>query len=248
MEQSVDIIRITRRSRLNDRHGNEVMMGEKQNWQVIKDYFLGFFRDFNPMRLSLLIVWLYLWVMFSFGFGPKQNWLMAMPIPFAMLSGIFHNVSLPFMMYLVPFSREQREAYIRRYLYVKVSIPMLFAGLCDIAEVFWGHMSAYGLVLQLVTVFSVTYICGILCDGVMREAAGRKVYGNLKSFVGAILAVCQICTAALFAICMNPINVVEFWVIFLIEMAVMLPILVGVGREWKTIRRNFADYEMLSSM
>ncbi len=223
-------------------------MKEKQNGQVLKDYFLGFFREFNSMRLSLLISWSIVWAMFIWGFREAlpKNWLMAAPIPFALLSGIFHNASLPFMMYLVPFSKEQREAYIRKSLYVKVLIPMLFAGMCDIAVAFWGHVSAYGLVLQLVTVFSVAYICGILCDGTVLEAKERKVYGNLKNFVGAIFAICYLCTAAMFGICMYPVNVVEFWVIFLIEMAVMLPILVAVSKEWKTIRRNFTDYEMLS--
>lgn len=225
-------------------------MKEKQNGQVLKDYFLGFFGEFNSMRLSLLISWSVVLAMFFWGFRSTlpKNWLMAIPIPFALLSGIFHNVSLPFMMYLVPFSKEQREAYIRKSLYVKILIPMLFAGMCDIAVAFLGHVSVYGLVLQLVTVFSVAYICGILCDGTVLEARERKVYGNLKNFVGAIFATCYLCTAAMFGICMYPVNVVEFWVIFLIEMAVMLPILIVVGKGWKTIRHNFTDYEMLSSM
>lgn len=225
-------------------------MKEKQNGQVLKDYFLGFYRDFNSMRLSLLIEWSVILAMFFWGFRSTlpKNWLMAIPIPFALLSGIFHNVSLPFMMYLVPFSKEQREAYIRKSLYVEVLIPMLVAGLCDIAAAFWGHVSVYGLVLQLVTVFSVAYICGILCDGTVLEARERKVYGKLKNFVGAVFPICFFCTAVMFGICMYPVNVVEFWVIFLIETAVMLPILLVVGKGWKTLRHNFADYEMLNRM
>ena len=218
--------------------------------QVIKDYFLGFCRDINPERLGLLIAWVSIGVMFFWKFRTEtfQNWLIGIPIPFAVLSGALHNVSLPFMMYLVPFSKEQREAYIQKLLYVKVAVPMLFAGLCDIAAAVFGVVSVYGLVLQLVTVFCVAYICGMLWDNMAHSTKGRKVYGNLKEFVQIPLMLCTVDGSAMFAACLYPVSEAVFWVMFLIEMVIMLPIIRGVRKKWKIIRHNFADYEMLSSM
>lgn len=214
---------------------------------VIKDYFLGFFRDINPERLGMLITWGSIGAMFFWRFWsePSKNWLVGLPVVFALLSGAFHDISLPYMMYLVPFSKEQREAYIQKSFYVKVAIPMLFAGLCDIAAALLGEVSVYGLVLQLATVFCVTYLCGMLWDDMVRSAKGRKAYGNLKDFVEIPLMLCMVDGWAMFAVCLYPVSDVTFWVIFLIEMVIMLPIIWGVRKNWKTIRRNFADYEKL---
>lgn len=214
---------------------------------VIKDYFLGFYRDINPQRLGLLVAWASIGVMFCWRFQAEmsRNWLFAIPVAFAVLSGAFHDVSLPFMMYLVPFSKEQREAYIRKSLYVKVAIPMLFAGLCDSAAAILGDVSIYGLVLQLVTIFCVTYICGMLWDDTVHSTKERPAYDNLKDFAEVPLVLCQIGGSAMFAICLYSISEVEFWIIFLIEMIIMLPLVWGVTKKWKTIRRNFADYEKL---
>lgn len=214
---------------------------------VIKDYFLGFFRDINPERLGLLIAWGSIGAMFSWRFwsDTSKNWLAGLPVVFAVLSGAFHNVSLPYMMYLAPFSKKQREAYIQKSFYVKIAVPMLFAGLCDIAAALLGEVFLYGLVLQFVTVFCVTYICGMLWDDMVRSTKGRTAYGNLKDIVEVPLVLCQIGGSAMFAVCIGPISEVEFWIIFLIEMVIMLPVIWGVRKNWKAIRRNFADYEKL---
>lgn len=212
---------------------------------AVKDYFLGFFGDINSERLGLLVSWASIGAVFFWRFWSEisKNWLTGLPVVFAVLSGALHNVSLPYMMYLVPFSREQRETYIQKSFYVKVAVPMFFAGLCDTVAVFLGDVSIYGLVLQLVTVFCVTYICGMLMDDMVRGAKGRRAYGNLKDFVEVPLVLCMMGGSAMFAICLYPISEVEFWVIFLIEMVIMLPVIWGVRKKWKVIRRNFADYE-----
>lgn len=215
--------------------------------QVIKDYFLGFFRDINSERVSLLVAWASIGLGFSGVFREQlsYNWLLGIPVVFAVLSGACHNVSLPFMMYLVPYARKQREAYIRKALHVKVAVPMLFAGLCDIGAALLGGVSAYGLTLQLVTVFCVTYVCGMLCDGMMRNTKGKAVYEGLKDFVEIPLMLCQIGGAGMFAACLYPVSRVEFFIILIILMAVMLPTIYVVRKKWGIISRNFADYEKL---
>lgn len=214
--------------------------------QVCKEYFRGFFRNISPDRRALFVSYI------SIGLllfclpqqqGMQRNWLLAIPVAFAVVSGLFHNVSLPFMMYLVPYTRAQREVLIGRLLHVKIAVPLLFAGLCDIAAVFLTEMSVYALILQLATVLCVTCLCGMLSDD--RRLEKENVYGGLRDSVGIGMMLCQIGGSAMFAVCLYPVSAVAFWLIFLIEMTIMLPFLAAAGKRWKLIRHNFAQYELI---
>lgn len=59
-----------------------------------------------------------------------------------------------------------------------------------------------------------------------------------------MLAVCNLIGMAMFVICMSPVSQVEFWIVFSAMALIFLPMLAAVGKRWKRIRRNFADYEM----
>ena len=214
--------------------------------QVIAEYFRGFFRNISPDRTALFISYISIGLMFLWlpqQQGIRYNWLLAIPVVFAVVSGAFHDVSLPFMMYLVPYTRQQREAFIGKLLYVKIAIPLLFSGLCDIAAAFLTEVSGYALILQLATVFCITCLLGMLSDG--RRIEKGNAYGGLRDSVEIGNSFCQIGGAAIFAACLYPVSAVEFWVIFPIELMVMLPFLVIVGKRWRQIRRNFAEYERM---
>ncbi len=214
--------------------------------QVFAEYFRGFFRNINPERKALFFSYISIGLMFFWlpqQQGIRYNWLLAIPVVFAVVSGAFHNVSLPFMMYLVPYTKRQREAVIGKLLYVKIVIPLFFAGLCDIAAVFLTEVSIYALILQLATVFCITCLCGMLSDD--RRLEKGHAYGGLRDSVGIGMMLCQVGGSAMFAICLYPVSAAAFWVTFLIEMMVMLPFLVVVGKRWKQIRHNFAEYELM---
>ena len=78
-----------------------------------------------------------------------------------------------------------------------------------------------------------------------RRLEKGNAYGGLRDSVGIGMMLCQVGGSAMFAICLYPVSAAAFWVTFLIEMMVMLPFLVVVGKRWKQIRHNFAEYELM---
>ncbi len=219
--------------------------------RVIRDYFQEFIRVFSMERGRFPALFLVLGTIFMGDIwlerirmgGIFGNWINGIPILFALVSGALHRVSLPFMMYLVPCSREQRERYIQRMLAVKVTVPMGFGLVCDGLAAWAGAISRYVFVLQMASIFFLSCMCGMLNEGGMVGAEKRKAYGELQPFAAPLLAACNLVGVAMFVICMGSVSRVEFWIVISAMMLFLLPMLVVVGKRWKEIRRNFALYE-----
>ena len=220
--------------------------------RVIRDYFQEFSRVFRMERARFLALFLVFGILFLWDMwweripmdGIFHHWINGIPILFALLSGALHRVSLPFMMYLVPCSREQRERYIQRMLTVKVAVPLSIGLVCDGLAAWAGAISRYVFVLQMASVFLLSCLCGMLNEGGLAEAERRKAYGGLQPFTAALLVVCNLMGTAMFVICMGSVSWVEFWIVLSAMALFLLPMLAAVGKRWKQIRRNFADFEM----
>lgn len=220
--------------------------------RVIRDYFQESIRVFCMERIwfpalflvfGIILMW-DIWLRRIRMEGIFEHWINGIPILFALLNGALHRVSLPFMMYLVPCSREQRERYIQRMLAVKVAVPMGFGLICDGLAVWAGALSLYVFVLQMAGIFFLSCLCGMLNEGGLTGAGKKKAYGELQPFAAALLVVCNLVGMAMFVICMGSVSRVEFWIVISVMALFLLPMLVVVGKRWERIRRNFADYEM----
>lgn len=223
--------------------------------QVIRDYFREFIKGFCMERTQFFALFLGPGIIAVEGVwdticrdGIFINWLIGIPILYALASGAFHTVSLPFMMYLVPCSRKQRERYIQRMLVVKVAVPVGFGCLCDVAAACMGSLSMYVFVLQMASIFFISCLWGMLHDGGMYMEEKEAAYGMLWPFAVALLLICNLGGTAMFVICMGSVSQVEFWVILSVMVLILMPILVAVGKRWKQIRRFFADYEMAAGV
>lgn len=224
------------------------------NKQVIIDYFKDFSRDLYAKKNSLIVCLVYLSTIFlytcAYGLtnGVEQlnkNWLVGIPIFIAFISSSFHKTSLPFMMYLIPYSKKQREEYIQKMLAVKIAFPVIFGCLFDIAAACFGSVSYYAVILQMTGILFITYICGILCDGSFSfESQTMPVYGEIRTWSGFPPVLCYMGGNVLFAVCVEPVSQTEFWVVLGIMLLILLPIAVAIQKHWKMIRSNFADYEM----
>lgn len=222
--------------------------------QVIFDYFKDFRRDLHAKKNSLAVCIVYLSITFPFicAYGLtkgiyqfNQNWLVGIPIFMAIISCSFHRTSLPFMMYLVPYSKKQREEYIQKMLIVKIAFPVILGCLFDIAAVCFGSVSYYAVILQMTGILFITYICGILCDGNFSfESQDMPVYGEIQIWSAIPPVLCHMGGSVLFAVCAGSVSRTEFWVVLGIMLLIMLPIAAAIQKHWKTIRSNFADYEM----
>lgn len=222
--------------------------------QVIFDYFKDFKRDLHSKKNSLAVCIVYLSATFPFIYaygltkGIDQlniNWLAGIPIIIAIISCSFHRTSLPFMMYLVPYSKKQREEYIQKMLIVKIAFPVLLGCLFDIAAVCFGSVSYYAVILQMTGILFITYICGILCDGNLSlESQNMPVYGEIQIWSSIPPVLCYMGGSVLFAVCAGPVSRTAFWVVLGIMLPILLPIAAVIQKHWKTIRSNFADYEM----
>lgn len=228
-------------------------MGTEQNIYkyVIADYFRDFRRDLWNKKNVLLLCCIYYISFASTGstfhiVSPLKNQIIGVSVLIAVLNGSFHKVSLPFMMYLVPYSKRQREEYIQKMLYVKILFPLILGCLLDMVAACFGSVSCYTVILQMSGIFFISYICGILCDGSQNfyDSEKRAVYGELRIFTVAFSVICYIAGTALAVICTDSISKTEFWVIFSVMLALFLPITGKIHKHWKTIRSNFAVYEM----
>ncbi len=224
--------------------------------RVIRDYFQEFIRVFCMERVRFLALFLGFGSIFVWGIWAERirmdkifaDWINGIPILFALVSGVLHRVPLPFMMYLVPCSREQRERYIQRMLAVKVAVPMGFGLMCDGLAAWAGALSLYVFVLQMAGIFFLSCLCGMLNEGGIIGAEKRIAYGDLQPFAAVLLAVCNIVGMAVFIICMGSVSQVEFWIVISVMVLFLLPMLAAVGKRWGQIRRNFADYEMAAGI
>ena len=118
--------------------------------------------------------------------GLGYIWLI-FPMALALFAAITHTSALPTMLYLVPGSKKLREEYIRRMLKVKIGLPLALCAVIDIILLIVQPMMIKGVILQLVTVFFMSYCVGITNDGlVWRNNASRAAYGQVSYFNGPI--------------------------------------------------------------
>lgn len=216
----------------------------KEYKYVISDYFVEFVRGFKLARLGLIayiaIGTLYMnWVD-----ADIMNWFGGIPIIFAMMSGAFHMVSLPMMMYLVPYTREKREQYIERMLYVKIAVPVFFAVVVDLLAAFINPLSEYAILLQFIAIFLIAYITGTLNDGTVDAIEKKAAYGEFRDFVAIPIMLCYVAGPVMFMVCSDDISKTQFWIILGMMVVLFLPIVNSIRKRWKRIRANFADYEM----
>lgn len=216
--------------------------------RVIRDYFADFVSGFCKERLGLPVCCMAVACPFAgvlAGFCKERlNWLIGIPVFFALLSSAFHTVSLPFMMYLIPYSRQERETYIQKMLVVKVGIPIAFACLCDIVALFTGSVTFYALILQIISIFVVTFISGMLSDGRAGDMTERRAYGGMRYYVFLLVLLCYFEGSGILALCMVPISGTVFWIVIGILTVTLLPGMAVAGMHWKNIRSSFADYEL----
>jgi len=235
--------------------GETNKMAQKQIMykQVILDYFKDFSRNLHAKKNTLGICIVYMstpaiWSIFGSKNGIEQldkNWLIGIPVLFAIISSSFHKVSLPFMMYLIPYSQKQREEYIQKMLTVKIAVPVIFGCLSDIAAISFGTVSCYAVILQMTGILFIAYTCGALCDyDIIFESKNRPVYGEVRTWCSILLILCYMGSPILFAVCVDHISKTEFWVIMILMILILLPIAAMIHKHWKAIRSNFADYEM----
>lgn len=199
--------------------------------RVIRDYFLDFASGCSLQRIGLFVCWMAIACPITGSLvGVSKgglNWLLGIPVFFALVSSAFHKVSLPFMMYMIPYSRQEREEYIQKMLAVKIGIPILVGCLCDIAALCAGTITLYGSVLQMASIVSVTFISGTMNNS-------RTSVMLLCYFEGSVMSV----------LCMLPLSGMVFWIVTGILAVTFFPGMVVAGKHWKQIRSRIADYEL----
>ena len=150
---------------------------------VIREYFLEY-KNRNQVLQSIFYVILFGASFSPFVFGSTKEGLgyiwLTFPMVLAMFAATAHTSALPPMLYLVPGSRKLREEYIRRMLKVKIGLPLALCAVIDIILLIVQPMMIKGVILQLVTVFFMSYCVGITNDGlVWRNNASRAAYGQV---------------------------------------------------------------------
>ena len=152
---------------------------------VIREYFLEYKNRDQVLKSIFLCdpVWRIVFCLFVFGSakeGLGYIWLI-FPMALALFAAITHTSALPTMLYLVPGSKKLREEYIRRMLKVKIGLPLALCAVIDIILLIVQPMMIKGVILQLVTVFFMSYCVGITNDGlVWRNNASRAAYGQVS--------------------------------------------------------------------
>ncbi len=216
--------------------------------EIVKDYFGEFYRGFKLARLGLLAYIAIGSIYYNWTELKYASFLMGLPILYAIFSGAFHLVSLPFMMYLIPYNQKMREAYIQKMLVVKMAIPLGFALLCDGIAFLLGEVSIYAFILQLLSVFCISYICGTLNDGTINATEKKAAYGGMQDFIGVMLMMSYVGGTIMAIVCMGHINKIEFLVILSFLFVIFCPIMLAIHKRWKQIRANFANYEMATKL
>ena len=163
----------------------------------------------------------------------------------ALFAAITHTSALPTMLYLVPGSKKLREEYIRRMLKVKIGLPLALCAVIDIILLIVQPMMIKGVILQLVTVFFMSYCVGITNDGlVWRNNASRAAYGQVSYFNGPITVFSVIASCVMIGICSSEITNVEFWVALVIYLIIYAPLSYALHKRWGGIREKLAVYEL----
>lgn len=215
---------------------------------VIREYFLEY-KNRNQVLQSIFYV-----ILFGASFSPfvlgsakegiRYVWL-TLPMVLAMFAATAHTSALPSMLYRVPGSKKMREEYIRRMLYVKVGLPLALCVVIDIVLLILQPMMIKGVVLQLVTVFFMSYCAGITNDGlVWRNNASRAAYGQVSYFNGPITVFSVIASCVMISICSSEITNVEFWIALAVYLVIYAPLSAALHKRWGGIREKLAVYEL----
>lgn len=213
---------------------------------IIKDYFRDFFRGTKADQVMLLIC---LTISCSFSSWTDlqiQNWIIIIPILFAMISSLLHVVTLPPMMYLIPYNQAEREEYIQKMLHVKILIPLCFALIWDFVLLFFKPLSLYAFILQIISILLITYICGTVNNGNRDQSEQQVAYGSMWEYVSLILAISFMMGGSMCIICSGSISRLEFWIVFSATTLIFLPIANNIRKRWHTLRSNFANYEIIT--
>ncbi len=218
----------------------------KEYAYLFRDYWYDFARGFKLERLGL-IGCIAVAALYTNGTDVGElKWMGMIPIAFAIISGAFHLLSLPMMMYLVPYTQQEREAYIQRMLYMKMGVPFTFALIWDGVAILLQQLSLYHILLQLLTVLLITYIMGTLNDGTVEAQKKKSAYGDIRDYVAIPLMICYVGGAEIGMVCMDSISKAEFLWIFVIMLISGFFMVNLIRKRWKAIRANFANYEMIT--
>ena len=215
---------------------------------VVREYFLEY-KNRNQVLQSIFYV-----ILFGGSFSPlvlgnsregiRYVWL-TLPMVLAMFAATAHTSALPPMLYRIPGSKKMREEYIRRMLNVKVGLPLALCAVIDIILLILEPMMIKGVVLQLVTVFCMSYCAGITNDGlVWRNNASRAAYGQVSYFNGPITVFSVIASCVMISICSSKITNVEFWIALVIYLVIYVPLSAALHKRWGGIREKLAVYEL----
>lgn len=215
--------------------------------KVIKDYIREYKRTLS-WRQILLIFYLIINSYFYYkdeSYG-KLSFLPAVPIFFAIISGVFHQVSLHTMMYIVPYTDKMREKYIQMMLNIKIAVPFVFAVIYDLVllSININENIVKAIILQLVSVLLISYLSGTLNDGNVAPDTLKTAFGGLSYFIAAICVLCILFGMSMILICSSEISDVKFVVIFISILLIMGSIAMCVAKRWDKIRKNLANYEM----
>ena len=215
---------------------------------VIREYFLEYKNRnqvFQGIFYTILFgAWCSPFALSSLEDGLLYKWL-TLPMVLAMFAATAHTSALPSMLYRVPGSRKMREEYIKRMLNVKVGLPLALCAVIDMILLIVQPMMIKGVILQLVTVFFMSYCVGITNDGlVWRNNASRAAYGQVSYFNGPITVLSVIVSCVMISICSSEITNVEFWIALVIYLVIYAPLSAALHKRWGGIREKLAVYEL----
>ena len=174
------------------------------------------------------------------------RYISGFPVFLAFVSGIFHHVSLPMMMYIMPYTNQMREDYIQKLLKVKVGIPMVVAVMFDVVVFAINPMQIKAIILQLLMVYLLTYIMGMIYDGQSLQYEERSAFGTNNAFINFALWICYTGSVIMSILCGPNINNIEFGITFAVILLFYVPTARKISKQWKEIRANFAKYERIT--
>ncbi len=222
--------------------------------EVIRGYFYEFSRGFRTERF-VMITLICIGTIFINWFDPsgelaipKHLIFSLVPLLFTVFSGVCQTLSLPTMIYLIPYSQKLREEYMQKMLYVRIILPLAFAILWDCVAFLFHATTIYAVILQLTYILFFTYFHGTLNDGAVLAGEKKAAFGGIKDFTALPQVLCYVMLPAAVVICAGEISTVEFRIVYAVMFCIFAPGVYIVGKRWHLIRANFADYEMSTKM
>lgn len=214
---------------------------------IIKEYFRAY-KDRNRLLKSIFYMLLFGWPLLTSVMKniktENLSVLTAIPMLLAVLAGVTHTCELPPMFYLLPGTKKQREQYLKRMLQVQVALPLIFCMAVDVIVLWIRPGMIKAVLLQLITVFFITYCVGIVNDGVLWRHTAKAAYGQMGFFNGAIMVFSILVSCVMILICSSPVSNREFYVVLLSFLLVYVPLFYAIHRRWRTIRKKLAVYEL----